>query len=81
MSANTLDGRAGNERHAEQPVEADAGVLNQAIGEIDGQAAFQLRDGHSRPLRKRLTEKSEEPTGVAGAERREIFGVPRNICE
>src|SRR5690606_8187496 len=36
MAAYPLDGGAGNVRQAEQAIQADAGVLDQAVGEVDG---------------------------------------------
>src|SRR4051812_11420038 len=59
-SANTLDRRPGNKGEAEQTVEANARILNEAIRKINGETAFQLRNGYRGPLLERATEKREE---------------------
>ena len=59
MTCNALYGSTGNERQARVPVQADAGVLDKAVGEIYDQASLkfavhncfqprELRDGASK---------------------------------
>ena len=53
MAGDALDGASGHEGHPEMGVELDAGVLNEASGRVDDQAAAERSPDFLRSWRKR----------------------------
>jgi len=67
MTANPLDCGTGDVRQPEETVQADAGVLQETVGEVNGKPAFKSANCDRRTLAKGGPDEANQPPAVPAA--------------